>query len=181
MGWGAARLRAETTPGSEHGAERRGRSRGRSRGSRRTELQEQPPGDPRRDGQRRSRAGAQGPRHPERTPTFSPDSAEPRGRIPTRSSQVTGRGGRAGDDEPEAVSWPARGKEGRRGRVVGVGSPERRKRTVEGLPLARLGLLHACRSETLVLLEEDGPARVSTIPPQHHPPAPSQRHRSRRS
>lgn len=64
---------------------------------------------------------------------------------------------------------------------MGVGTPERRKRTVEGLPLARRGLLHACRSEKLVLLEEDGPARVSTIPPHHHPPAPSQRHSSRLS
>lgn len=81
----------------------------------------------------------------------------------------------SGDKEKEAASCRARGKEGG---VLGVGSRGRRRGQLGAYLSSGSASSTACRTEELVvLLEKDGPTRVSTIPPR----APSHRHRSNRN
>lgn len=81
----------------------------------------------------------------------------------------------SGDKEKEAASCRARGKEGG---VLGVGSRGRRRGQLGAYLSPGLSSATACWTEELVvLLEKDGPTRVSTIPPR----APSHRHRSNRN
>lgn len=83
------------------------------------------------------------------------------------------------DDEKEAASCLARGKEEQR-EGSWVSGDKGDGEDSEGLAYLSPGSASstACRTEELlVLLQEDGPTRVSTIPPR----APSHRHRSNRN
>lgn len=100
---------------------------------------------------------------------------------PTRSSRVSGRSGRErtrrGRPGEGGHFLPGPWERATEGGVVGVGSQGRPRQLGAYLSPGSASST-ACRTEELVvLLEEDCPTRVSTIPPR----APSHRHRSNRN
>ena len=93
---------------------------------------------------------------------------------------AAGRGAAAGErGQGEGGRFlPGPWERGREGGVLGVGNPGRRWRQRLAYLSPGSASSAACRTEELVvLLEKDGPTRVSTIPPR----APSHRHRSNRN
>nr|XP_031531913.1 uncharacterized protein LOC116279685 [Vicugna pacos] len=156
---------------------RRGRGRGPEREQRRARREDGAEGD---GGSSRTAGGGGSGGPPRGAPQGRGARGAPTGQPAPRPRRPSAAGvgpGRPGDRaQEEAASCRARGKEPEGG-VAGAGSRDT-GRTVRGSPFARFGLLQAWRTEEpVVSLEEDGPPRVSTIPPR----APSHRHRGHRN